>query len=154
MKKDSTADLTAYGIALLRIVVGVVFVAHGVQKLFVYGHPAIAGMLGQIGIPFPAVSAWLIALTEFLGGAALLFGLFTRWAAAPLSFAMLVAILTVHLKAGFFAPAGFEYPLTMLAVNLALILTGAGAFALDNLRAASNAEITEVRGQRQLARSA
>src|ERR1700719_1115620 len=130
MKKVSTADFTAYGIALLRIVVGVVCLAQDAQKLFVYGYPAITGMLGQIGIPFPALSAWLIALTEFLGGAALLFGLFTRWAAAPLSFAMLVAILSVHLKAGFFAPAGFEYPLTMLAANLALILTGAGAFAL------------------------
>src|SRR5258708_14330008 len=130
MKKNSTVDLTAYGIALLRVVLGVVFLAHGAQKLFVYGHPAITGMLGQIGIPFPALSAWLIALTEFLGGAALLLGLFTRWAAAPIAFSMLVAILTVHLKAGFFAPKGFEYPLTMLAANLALILTGAGPFTL------------------------
>ena len=79
------------------------------------------------------LSAWLVALTEFLGGAALLAGVLTRWAAVPLSFTMVVAILAVHLKGGFFAPAGVEYPLTLLTANVALILTGPGALAVDGL---------------------
>jgi putative oxidoreductase len=95
-----------------------------------------------------------MAIPPFLGGAALLLGLFTRWAAAPIAFSMLVAIVTVHLKGGFFAPKGVEYPLTMLAANLALILTGAGAFALDNLRVGTRSEPAEMRRRDQLAKSA
>jgi putative oxidoreductase len=133
MKNNSGVDAKGYGIALLRAVTGAVFLAHGVQKLFIFGHPGVTGVLTQIGIPLPGLAAWAIALTEFLGGIALLLGLFTRWAAVPLAFGMLVAILTVHLSGGFFAPKGIEYPLTMLAISLALLLTGSGALALDNV---------------------
>jgi putative oxidoreductase len=123
------------GIALLRIVVGGIFVAHGAQKLFVFGIPGLAGFLGQVGVPLPMLSAVAVTAAEFLGGLALVAGLFTRWAALPLAFSMLVAAVTVHLKAGFFLPNGVEYVLALLAATLSLALTGSGAWSLDRLLA-------------------
>ena len=113
--------------------VGVVFLAHGLQKLVMFGINGTAGFFAHAGLPMPMVSATLATGAEFLGGLALLLGLFTRPAAAILSFNMLVAVLAVHLKGGFFLPAGIEYALTLMVANIALILTGAGAFALDNV---------------------
>ena len=81
----SQSELQSWGIALLRVVVGVVFLAHGAQKLFVYGIPGTAGFLGHAGIPFPMLSAVLTIGAEFLGGLFLLLGLFTRPAAAFLA---------------------------------------------------------------------
>ena len=121
----------SWGITVLRVVIGAVFLAHGWQKAFVMGHAQVAGFLSRLGIPVPEVAAVLLIATELFGGAALLLGLFTRWAAIPLAFAMLVAIVTVHLKNGFFAPGGYEYPLTMLASTVALALNGSGELACD-----------------------
>jgi putative oxidoreductase len=121
-----------WGLLLIRAVVGAVFVAHGLQKMFVFGHAGVTGMMTQLGLPFPGVNAALITAAELGGGIALINGAFTRIAAAILSFSMIVAILTVHLAHGFFAPMGVEYPLTLLVVNLALTITGAGAFSLDH----------------------
>jgi len=141
-------NLKDSGIALLRIVVGGIFVAHGAQKLFVFGIPGLAGFLGQAGVPFPLPSAVAVTAAEFLGGLALVAGLFTRWAALPIAFSMLVAALTVHLKAGFFLPNGAEYVLTLLAASVALSLTGSGAFSVDRVLArrsrASEAEARPV----------
>jgi putative oxidoreductase len=128
-------DLRDQGIALLRVVVGGVFVAHGAQKLFALGLPGLAGFLGQLGVPLPLVSAVLVTAAEFLGGLALVAGLFTRWAALPIAFSMLVAAATVHLKAGFFLPGGAEYVLTLLAATVGLSLTGSGAYSIDRLLA-------------------
>jgi putative oxidoreductase len=122
-----------WGIAAIRFIVGVVFLVHGSQKLFVFGFGGVAGFFGQAGIPLPAVSAVVVTLVEFLGGLALIVGLFTRWAALLLAINMLVAVLAVHLKAGFFLPHGFEYALTLLFANVGLALAGPGAFAVDNL---------------------
>ncbi len=123
-------------LGFIRMFVGLVFVLHGAQKLFVYHYAGVVGMFHQIGIPVPEVSAALAIAAELGGGLLLLAGLYTRLAAIPVAFTMLVAILQVHLHAGFFAQSGgFEYPLTLLVVNIALILGGGGAFALDNVRA-------------------
>jgi putative oxidoreductase len=72
-------------------------------------------------------------LVEFVGGLALLLGLFTRWAAIPLAIDMLVAMLTVHLKAGFFLPNGYKFVLTLLAANVALALLGSGEASLERI---------------------
>lgn len=133
MKDDRLGKLQGWGIAALRVGVGVVFLMHGGQKLFVYGFRGTAGFMGQIGIPLPMFAAVVVTLVEFLGGAALVLGFLTRWAALPLAINMLVAILAVHLKGGFFLPAGFEYALTLLAANVALALAGSGRLALDRL---------------------
>lgn len=121
-----------WGIALVRAVVGGVFLAHGSQKLFSFSFHGVAGFFAHLGIPAPAFSAVVVTLVEFIGGIALLLGVGTRVAALLLAIDMIGAIVFVHGKAGFFLPAGFEYALTMLAVNLGLLLAGPGAAAIDN----------------------
>ena len=142
-----TLDLRDPGIALLRLVIGGIFVAHGAQKLLVYGIPGLSGFMSQIGVPFPTLSAVAVTAAEFLGGLALVAGFFTRWAALPIAFSMVVAAVTVHLKAGFFLPNGVEYVLALFAATVALSLTGSGAFSIDRLleRREKSAESTERR---------
>ncbi len=133
MAVNGLTPLQGWGIAALRIVVGIVFLAHGGQKLFVWGFGAVAEGFGQIGIPAPMLASVIVTLVEFLGGLALLLGLFTRWAAVPLAINMLGAILTVHLRAGFFLPDGYEFALTLLAANVALALLGSGEASVERL---------------------
>lgn len=132
----STASTLALGLALLRVVVGIIFIAHGAQKIFVYGQPAVIATFGQMGIPVPALTAPLVAWLELVGGATLAAGLFTRFFGTALAIEMAGAILLVHLKAGFFLPAGFEYAFAMLGAAAALALTGPGELSLDRLRGA------------------
>ncbi len=133
MNPNGLTQLQGWGITVLRVVVGIVFLAHGGQKLFVWGFGGVAGFLGQVGIPAPMLAAVVVTLVELLGGLAILLGLFARWAAIPLAINMAVAILTVHLRAGFFLPNGYEFALTLLAANVALILLGSGEASLDSL---------------------
>lgn len=123
-------NLQAWGLTLLRVVVGVVFLMHGGQK-FQMGFGQVAGFLGSLGIPAPNLAAIVLTLVEFAGGVALLLGLLTRLVAFLLAIDMAVAIVTVKLKGGFFAPNGFEYDLTLLAACLALALAGGGAACLE-----------------------
>ena len=122
-----------WGISVLRIVVGVVFLMHGWQK-FGMGFDHVSGFLGSLDFPVPMVCAVILTLLEFVGGIALVLGLATRWVAALLAVEMLVALGKVHLGHGFFYPPGVEYPLTLLAANIALALAGGGPGALDGLR--------------------
>lgn len=122
---------SGWGLTILRVVVGIVFAMHGGQKLFVNGIQHVSSMFAGLGIPIPMVSAVVVSLVEFLGGIALILGIVTRWAALLIAIDMVVAILKVHLPHGFFYP-GVEYVLTLLAANLALVLSGPGAAALEN----------------------
>ncbi len=89
-------------------------------------------MLGSLHFPLPSVFAVVLMAVEGLGGAALVLGLLTRWAAALNGVDMLVAILLVHLKNGFFSmTGGFEFPLTLLAACIALGVAGPGAASVD-----------------------
>ncbi len=132
MKLNQSSTQSAWGIFVLRVIVGLVFLMHGGQKLFVYGFGGVAGAMASMGIPFPGLSAVVVTAVEFLGGAALMAGLFTRWAAALLAIQMLVAVLAIHYKNGFFLPAGYEYALTLLGASLSLTLAGSGAAAVEN----------------------
>lgn len=122
-----------WGITILRLAMGLTFALHGGQKLFVYGIEGVTGAMAGLGLPLPAVSALLVTAAELGGGLALLMGLYTRLAAIPLAFTMLVALVAVHLKQGFFLPNGFEYTFVLLAASIALAFTGPGALALDTL---------------------
>jgi putative oxidoreductase len=124
MNAQGNSRAADWGLVPLRLVVGLVFVVHGAQKLFVFGLGGAAGFMAKVGIPLPFVAAVVVMAVEILGGLALILGLGTRVAAALLAFEMLVAILTVRLKMGFVG--GYEFELTLLAASLSLALLGAG----------------------------
>ena len=128
-----TTKTLDYGLLLIRVVLGIVMVAHGSQKLFTFGHAGVTAGMAQMGLPLPAVSAALIIAAEFGGGLLLLGGLFTRFAAASIAFGMAVASIQVHLPAGFFAPNGYEFTMMLAAAGLGIVLTGPGRFSLDAL---------------------
>ena len=128
---NNNASLSSWGPTVLRFIVGVVFLAHGWQKVHMGVH-GVAGFLGMSGIPVPTISAVVLIAVELLGGIALILGIGTRWVAVLLAFDMVVAILAVHLKNGFFMPHGYEYPLTLLAASISLALTGGGRASLDS----------------------
>ena len=119
------------GLLVLRVILGIVFIMHGGQKLFVYGLEGVAGGFAQSGIPLVGVIAPLVTAVELLGGVALLIGLLTRFAALGIAATMLGAIIFVHAAAGFFAPTGYEFVLSLLAMASTLAITGAGAYSLD-----------------------
>ena len=132
----STAPQQQLGIAIVRIVTGIVFAAHGGQKLFQFGLAGVTDAFGKMGVPLPGVMGPFIALLEFFGGLALVVGLLTRLAALGLAFDMLGAILLVHLAAGFFLPAGYEFALLLFATSLGLVLAGPGSLSIDAVIAA------------------
>lgn len=120
----------------LRIPVGIIFVAHGAQKLFGafggYGLDGTGQFFASVGLTPGYLMALLAGGAEFFGGLALLLGLLVRPAAAALAFAMAVAILAVHIGHGLFmANNGYEYALALLAVSVGLLISGAGRLSLD-----------------------
>ena len=119
------------GLLALRLVTGVVFIAHGAQKAFVYGFDGVAAGFAGMGIPMAGLVGPGVALVELFGGLALVAGLLTRLAGAGLAVVMLGAVLIAHLAGGFFLPTGYEFALTLLGASLALAATGAGAWSLD-----------------------
>lgn len=123
---------SAVGIALLRVFLGILFLAHGWQKLFIFGHSGVTAAFAQMGVPVPALTATIATLVETLGGIALILGMFTRPAAVLLAIEMFFAIVLVKAKGGFFAPNGAEYELTLFIALVALILSGPGAYAIDD----------------------
>lgn len=114
----------------LRVATGAVFLGHGWQKLG-QGVPAVALFLGGLGFPAPELFAVLLIAAEVGGGALLILGAYTHWAAKATAFVALVALLTVHLKNGFMGPGGFEFILVLLAASVSLMITGAGKYSLD-----------------------
>ena len=124
------------GLFVLRLFVGLMFAAHGAQKLFgVFGGSGaqeFASHLAQMGLPSPLLQAYLAGGSEFFGGLLLIFGFFTRLAAIPLLVVMQVAIFKVHWANGFFLQNhGFEYPFVISGALVALFALGSGAFSID-----------------------
>jgi putative oxidoreductase len=124
------------GLLVLRVVLGVIFAAHGAQKLFgAFGGPGLrgtAGFHGQLGIKPPYLMAVVAGLAEFVGGILIAVGFLTPLAAVALILTMAVAVFTVHLKNGFFSMnGGYEFNLALAGMALTLLITGAGALSLD-----------------------
>jgi len=126
-----------YGLTILRIAVGVIFAAHGSQKLFGlfggYGLAGTAQYMDSIGLHPGYLMATLAGGTEFFAGLALIIGLLVRPAALGLTFLSLVAIFTVHISNGLFmANNGYEFALALLGGSLAVMIEGAGKLSVDH----------------------
>jgi putative oxidoreductase len=125
---------------LLRIVIGGVFIAHGWQKLFIFGPDGAAKAFAEMGVPLPAITAPTIGVIEILAGAALVFGILTRLASLGLACDALGAIVFFHSKHGFFVPMGIEFVMSLATVALALAIAGAGEYSIDALVAGRRAD--------------
>lgn len=122
----------------LRIPAGIIFIAHGAQKLFGsfggYGLEGTGQWMASVGLEPGYLMALAAGCAEFFGGLAILIGLLTRPAAVVLTIAMLVAIFGVHIGNGLFmANNGYEFALSLLAISVALIFNGGGAVSVDRL---------------------
>jgi len=133
--------------AILRLVLGVVFFAHGAQKMLGwFGGYGFSGTMGFFtrSMHIPAPFAVLAIAAEFFGGIGLILGFLTLLAAFGIAVNMLVAIAMVHSSFGFFMNwtgvqkgEGFEYHLLVLAMTVFLIIRGAGAFSVDGVISAA-----------------
>jgi len=122
-----------WALLIARIITGLVFMAHGSQKLFgAFGGPGLSGfvqMMGPLG--------YLVAIGEFFGGLGLIVGFLSRFSAAAIIVIMLGAIAMVHGKVGFFmnwmgkqGGEGYEYHLLAIAALATILIVGPGRFAL------------------------
>lgn len=136
MKKGVNPQL---GLAILRVVLGVIFIAHGAPKLFAGGMAGTVGFFASLGIPLPLIAAWLIALLEFVGGIALILGFFVTPVALLLIVHMLAGIVLVHAPNGFYVigggQGGIEFNLVLAAAALMLVFGGPGLAAIDSRKA-------------------
>lgn len=135
----NTLTLTnaGFGALALRIPIGIIFLAHGAQKLFGafggYGLEGTGQWMDSIGLAPGYLMALLAGSAEFFGGLFLILGLLTRPSAVVLAFTMVVAIFAVHFQNGLFmSNNGYEFGLALLAASVALAFSGAGKYAIDN----------------------
>jgi putative oxidoreductase len=122
----------AWALLAVRVVVGIILMAHGAQKVFgAFGGPGLSGVMGPQGPGGGGAIGLLVAIGEFFGGLGLLVGFLTRFSAAANLVIMLGAIALVHGKNGFFAQGGgYEYNLALIGLLLPLLIAGPGPFAL------------------------
>ena len=120
---------------VLRLAVGTTFIVHGYPKLFPSGTAGFAGFLQNLGFPIPGTFAWIVSIVEFFGGMAMILGLLVRYVGALMTIEMVVTSTKVKMAhgTGFVGArgAGWELDFLLLAIALALLLAGAGAFSLD-----------------------
>lgn len=132
-----------YAALILRVALGILFLAHAGLKLFVFTPAGTAGFFGSLGLP-PAL-AYLTIAAETAGGIALILGILTRWISIALIPILLGAIVFVHGKAGFFFSnpnGGWEFLAFWIAALAAQALLGNGAFALQGGSARSAAALS------------
>jgi putative oxidoreductase len=136
--KSITNTAAGFDTVPLRLGAGVIFAAHGAQKLFGwfggYGLEGTAGWMASIGLEPGVLMAALAGGAEFFGGLALILGLLVRPAAVMLALTMLVAIVTVHLGNGLFmSNNGYEFGLALLVISAGLAVRGAGSLSVDQV---------------------
>ena len=121
-------------VLLARVAVGLVFVAHGWQKLFSNGIDGTSAFFDQVGVPAASAAAWFAAVVELVGGAALVLGLAVPVAGLLLLVDMIGAFFFVHAGAGLFVDqGGYELVLALGVAALVLAVVGAGRFSVDHL---------------------
>jgi putative oxidoreductase len=121
-------------VLVTRVAVGLVFVAHGWQKLVTNGIDGTAAFFEQVGVPAASAAAWFAALVELAGGAALVLGLAVPVAGLLLLVDMLGAFVFVHAGAGLFVDqGGYELVLVLGAAALLFAVIGAGRYSIDHL---------------------
>lgn len=123
---------------MLRVPAGIIFIAHGAQKLFGwfggYGLEGTGQFMASIGLNPGYLMALLAGGAEFFGGIAILIGILVRPTAVVLAFTMVVAIFTVHFSNGLFmSNNGYEYALALFAISVSLVFSGGGQASLDKL---------------------
>jgi putative oxidoreductase len=124
---------TPYVPLLLRLVVGITFFLHGLQKLQ-GGIDGTAGFFASLGIPAPQAAALFVALLETVGGLALVLGIGTRLFSLLFIVLMLVAIFTVKVRVGYIGAqgaAGAELDTLLLVGSLCLVILGSGALSIE-----------------------
>jgi len=124
-----------FGLLVLRIALGAVFIAHGGQKLFMAGFSGTAEMLAKMGIPGSGVVGPLLAVVEPLAGVGVLLGLLTRLSGLAIAIDMFSAIMLFHRHNGFYIPIGIEFVMMNCAAGFALAALGGGPFSIDHLLA-------------------
>ena len=135
-KRMNTNDLSKYNsvaLLLLRLGVAVVFIYHGWGK--VTGIEGVQEFFGNVGIPLAGIMAWVVALTEFVGGIMVLAGFKIRIPSILLAIVMVVAILTVKISAGFEAA---RIDILLLMMTLSLSILGSGSYSVDSMLGKQN----------------
>lgn len=128
-------NVSGWSLALLRVVLGVILAYHGYLKLFAPGgFKGTVEFFASVGIPIASYSALAASVAEFAGGIFLILGIFTKWTTLVLTFEMLVALFTVHIKNGLLvSKGGYEFVLLILAALVVLLVNGAGKLSLGKL---------------------
>ena len=123
--------MAPYGVMLLRLILGIVYIMHAYLALVKFGPAGMIAYQAKAGILFPEIATWYLILAHGLGGIFLVLGIFTRWAALANVPVMLGAIVFVHGNKGFWVTdGGYEYVLVLMVASVALALTGGGALSL------------------------
>lgn len=147
-ERSSSTVLSDFAPLALRLIAGFGFLAHGYAKLS-RGPETFAVVLHTLGVPAAHAMSWLTTLVELIGGSALILGAFVSIVSGPLAIVLLTALVTVHLRYGFFSvklaevnadgvrfgTVGYEIILLYLACLVAVALGGAGAWSVDRWRA-------------------
>ncbi len=142
MLENIFAPFSDWGLLILRLAAGIIFLVHGWPKLNpnspMKGPAGFGGFLKQMGVPLPIFSGWIVALLETAGAVLLILGLGMRILAFMFAVDMFVATFVAKrgmMKVGFTAQqaTGWEFDFALLAISLALLFTGAGRIALDPL---------------------
>jgi putative oxidoreductase len=136
-----------YGITVLRVMLGAIFLMHGYLGFFVFTSAGMTAFNTSKGIPLPAITAWFVILGHFVGGAMLVLGVLTRLGALVHVVIMGGAVFFVHLAQGFFMHGiivdaaagkaivgGYEYSLSLLMGSIAILISGSGPLGLDYWR--------------------
>jgi len=122
-----------HGAFLTRITLGIILLAHGLLKIFVFTIPGTVGFFGSLGLP--AIVAYLTIFGEVLGGAALILGIYPRFFAL-FSLPILLGVAWFHLDNGWLFSnegGGWEFPVLLVVLSIVVAVQGAGSFAIKSV---------------------